>query len=811
MVQKLLLVCLLMVCQVNIQAQKTCNIWCFGKQVGLDFNYSPPKPFAGVNLNTAEGCSSIADSNGQLLFYTNGTVIWNKNHDTMFNGTGLYGDNSSTQSALIIRKPGSQTLYYVFTTDAYFKSTIYHGVSYSIVDLSKGNGLGQVIQKNKQLFPKSNEKIAATLHENGQAIWLVSPKRNTDSLYSYLLDTNGLNGPFYFKNQGCYLGLNNLLDAGIGQMKFSGKGHLAYINAIDSSKIHVLNFNHLTGQFSQSKTILHVPASPYGLEFSENGRNLFVSVSNAVYSIQFNGIYDGVEFDSCALLLYQQANYSKPFGALQLGPDANIYLASYNSPFLSVIEYVNDSLPIFKFNAVGLGNGLSQFGLPEFVQNDIYKPIDIIIPAACNGSNVTFQISHYKADSVKWDFGDGRSIVKNGPKINHVYLDSGSFNVIAYLYLNQSVDTIIKRSIYVHYIKSKTLKDSNFCMGDTFNYNINEKTINCFWSNGDTSHYFRSTVTGIYWVKLSNASCERIDTFKLTFLDKPDLYIGKDTIYCHSFNRTFKVGNQYKKYLWSTGDTIHFINVSQAGKYTITVKDSNACIASDTIDITEIEKPSIALQLDTVLCQFVHVRAFSNFKNSIYKWSTGDTSANISVTQKGIYSLRTQISDCVFWDTIHVNTLPKPDFTLGRDTIVCSTLQFKAPIIGQYLWNNLMTTSTYNVRHSEFVVLKITSNNCSAYDTIYVQFCDDVHVYIPNAFSPNKDNVNDVFEVKGFGIDSVYMQIFNRWGEIIYKGNIWNGTYQNEICMPGVYYYSIELTLHGNKNAIYKGGISLMY
>ena len=75
--------------------------WYFGNQAGIQFNLANGTVASiddGV-LSTREGCTSISDRNGNLLFYTDGTTIWNRNHDIMINGTGLLGDDSSTQSA----------------------------------------------------------------------------------------------------------------------------------------------------------------------------------------------------------------------------------------------------------------------------------------------------------------------------------------------------------------------------------------------------------------------------------------------------------------------------------------------------------------------------------------------------------------------------------------------------------------------------------------------------------------------------------------------------------------------------------------
>lgn len=88
-------------------AQNEGNIWYFGASAGLDFNSGVPIALTDGQLNTGEGCSSIADNNGDLLFYTDGMTAYNKNHTIMPNGSGLLGNSSSTQSGIIVKKPGS--------------------------------------------------------------------------------------------------------------------------------------------------------------------------------------------------------------------------------------------------------------------------------------------------------------------------------------------------------------------------------------------------------------------------------------------------------------------------------------------------------------------------------------------------------------------------------------------------------------------------------------------------------------------------------------------------------------------------------
>ena len=92
--------------------------WYFGRGAGLQFNNDGSvTPLTDGKITTEEGCASISDKSGNLLFYTDGITVYNKSHEIMLNGTGLYGDPSSTQSAIIVPDPADRNLFYIFTVD----------------------------------------------------------------------------------------------------------------------------------------------------------------------------------------------------------------------------------------------------------------------------------------------------------------------------------------------------------------------------------------------------------------------------------------------------------------------------------------------------------------------------------------------------------------------------------------------------------------------------------------------------------------------------------------------------------------------
>src|ERR1035437_2119171 len=121
-------------------AQKQGNIWYFGNHAGLNFNSGSPIPLTNgqtycpdLSSSVIEGTAVISDSSGTLLFYSNGTKIWNNHNLVMPNGDSLLGNFSSTQSSLIVPQPGSSQYFYVFTTSDFYYQNLQYGLRYSIV------------------------------------------------------------------------------------------------------------------------------------------------------------------------------------------------------------------------------------------------------------------------------------------------------------------------------------------------------------------------------------------------------------------------------------------------------------------------------------------------------------------------------------------------------------------------------------------------------------------------------------------------------------------------------------------------------
>ncbi|PKP17669.1 MAG: hypothetical protein CVU06_12920, partial [Bacteroidetes bacterium HGW-Bacteroidetes-22] len=176
-------------------AQGEWNNWYFGQKAGITFqNGSPPTALLNSNMVAGvAGVSVVSDSAGQLLFYTHGGGIFNRQHQIMLNSYGLHGYNVH-ESVVAVPLPGSSDKYYVFTNGFLTSPPSPPGytLEYSIVDMTLDNGLGGILPAFKNVIVQGAElasgAITAVRHHNNCHIWIIaqttdSPKR----FLSYLL------------------------------------------------------------------------------------------------------------------------------------------------------------------------------------------------------------------------------------------------------------------------------------------------------------------------------------------------------------------------------------------------------------------------------------------------------------------------------------------------------------------------------------------------------------------------------------------------------------------------------------------------
>jgi len=373
--------------------QETYN-WLFGQNAWIQFPFpatgSGPTSPTGSALSTGEGSSSISDSTGKLLFYTDGVTVWDKNHHIMTNGTGLNGNASSTNSALIV--PCSCGKYFIFTTDA-AENHYVKGLQYSVVDLSSGS----VVSKNTVLLQPASERVAAISDGPGK-FWVVAHGMGSNRFYAWHVTPESNCDlarvkPVISAAGTAYSGGG--YGFGQGQMKISPdhlKLAVAGFETNGSSFLELFSFNaagvvaNLSSQTIRDSTPTDMF---YGVEFSPNSKYLYATATrgyNKLYQYSALATTNNVAFTSSKTVVHDfQVQNAYQVGALQLGPDNKIYVARVLQSFLSALDMPNSLNPTYVDQAVQLASGTSSYlGLPAMVAGtfpcETPPPVDTCCP-----------------------------------------------------------------------------------------------------------------------------------------------------------------------------------------------------------------------------------------------------------------------------------------------------------------------------------------------------------------------------------------------------------------------------------------------
>jgi gliding motility-associated-like protein len=435
------LFCIFLFFCISLNAQRETANWFFGVNAGLNFNSGTPVILDNGQVNTLEGCSTISDANGALLFYSDGVTVWNRVHEIMSNGTDLIGSQTSTQSCIIIPNPGNSDIYYIFTTDvvdAYAANPNQsNGFNYSTVDMSLAGGLGAVTTKNINLLSSTSEKVSASLSSDGN-YWIVTHRNN--QFFSFKVTAAGVDTNPVTSNT-----LPNISDYRNirGSMKISPNGRKLAIahtlfEPIQAGLLYLYDFDSTTGLVSNGE-LLENDLMFYGVEFSSNSSKLYASgklFSGTTANMQLQQ-YDvnAADIPNTKYIVhnYLQAQViSSLAGSLQLGMDKRIYHSLPGSK-LSTINTANlaGAACNFDFQSVDLGFNFARFGLPASIQS-YYESI-ATIENFCFGDATSFTItSDNTITNIDWNFGDPASGSNNTSTLispTHTFSNSGSYTV----------------------------------------------------------------------------------------------------------------------------------------------------------------------------------------------------------------------------------------------------------------------------------------------------------------------------------------------------------------------------------------------
>ncbi|MFN0275226.1 MAG: T9SS type A sorting domain-containing protein [Chitinophagales bacterium] len=369
-------------------SQKNNINWFFGDSALITFTD------AGIVATKVPGYAyeasvSYSDSEGNLLFYSDGSKIYDTSKTIMSNSyldidQYISGSGSSIcQGSIVIPKPASDHEYYII-------NKVEEGLKYSKLDMLLNGGLGDIVidAKNIWIFDAGAEgkyvsqKMTATKHGNGKDWWVLFHGRSAsfsgdsiNTFYKLLVTDEGIAGPY---EQEIGLKIENIY---VGQMVFSPDGSkLAYTG---NYSLEVFDFDRCTGELIEYKKVdtINGPSfSPYGCAFSSDSKKIYVS---EIYNFGNDKIYqydlsseDDLSETKTLIYKCQVDNYG--IGQMLLGSDNRIYftIIYYNLPSaeytlwnmnLSVINNPNEAGLACDVDTatVWLGGARSITGLPN--------------------------------------------------------------------------------------------------------------------------------------------------------------------------------------------------------------------------------------------------------------------------------------------------------------------------------------------------------------------------------------------------------------------------------------------------------------
>jgi gliding motility-associated-like protein len=857
-----LLLCLLFISEEQGYAQQE-NVWIFGRKAGLDFNSSPAVPIQSEITGFGEGSASVCDNTGQLLFYTDGDTLWTRNHIPMPNGmniTGLDSDSgysatsSTSQGALIVPMPDSSNKYYLFSLSAWEQGPNLGRLYYSVVNMDLNGGFGDVEPNRRGILVDSNlsEHMTGVVGDECNVWVIVVPRFNSgqgNQFKSFEITPSGLNTtPVISTLPGLFTGylVFGRMNVAPNRKKLAIARSNAFVNI---GSLELYDFNAATGQLSNTMTLDPNYGACYGVCFSPDNLKLYVNASANNISQ-----YDLSSNNATTIINSKTLICNASFTDIKRAPDGKIYfIANETTGKLGAINLPNIIGMACQpnLNAIQLLSGTVVHGgfpnvVPVFKRDSLFKAETVT--AGCFAGSVTL-IENSNGWNHIWDDGSTgtqRSVTAPGnywvqyytaPCVFHtdtfkVTFPGGSVPVL------QIVGSCADMNNGMAWVITPTW--------DTITYVYNWR--NAVGVSLSTTDTLQQVPSGNYTLEISTSSgCDTTLSFFLSE-EQHTVNYTVDTLSCLGENLQFQntSDSYFSDFQWYFGDN----NTSQAvspgyqypfpGIYQVMLIGSGSNCIDTAIQNIIVDAPVSDLRFTKDKDNICTGRSIAFIpqtdSTAIHlSWSFGDGAAfdsdNETVnhaydsTGTKLVNLIAHFRACPdisFQDSVLVH--PLPFVNLGQDTFLCLN---GAPIFlanmaevsdgSHYLWNTGDTAQRLEIRHHGQYSLTVTSAyDCATTETIEVK--KDCYIDIPNAFTPNGDDINDYFfprQLLSRSVTKFSMQIFNRWGQLIFEtkqtnGRGWDGRFNQASQPQGVYVYLIDVEIDGSHVEQYKGNVTLI-
>jgi gliding motility-associated-like protein len=312
-------------------------------------------------------------------------------------------------------------------------------------------------------------------------------------------------------------------------------------------------------------------------------------------------------------------------------------------------------------------------------------------------------------------------------------------------------------------------------------------------------------------------------TINITFTGTEHPFsLGADTILCPGETFTVSAATPgATAYKWSNGARTESTTIRSRWDLWVFVTIDNTCDVLDTILIRYQPERKLDLGNDTIVCKGETLVLKADFGTAVYRWQDTSKQATFYVRETGYYFVEAKVGRCIDNDTIHVQFEDTLHVNLGRDTLLCNGEMYRLFPNGagpDYKWQDSSSLPFFPVTEAGHYAL-VANNSCGqSIDEIDITYQEcGCQVFLPNAFTPNGDGLNDYFRPKfRCTISNFKLSMYNRWGQIIYHTTDpqigWKGTRNGGRVTAGTYVWVMEYTIEATGRQVKKtGAVTVIY
>lgn len=368
--------------------------------------------------------------------------------------------------------------------------------------------------------------------------------------------------------------------------------------------------------------------------------------------------------------------------------------------------------------------------------------------------------------------------------------------------------------------------DHLFCVGDTailFLENENDFT-NIRWTKPNGEQVSANSLIinnislsdlGEYSVIADGSCAFEQGTIAISIFDYPLLTL-EDSISTCEETIILDAGNSAMDYLWSTEEESSTIEVNHNATFYVTACNS-ICCSTDSVHIHFHQAPLFTLSKKGDLC-VEKIVELSIITDNSFVWSTGENEATIYTETIGLFSVTVSNDICDASESIYVGieNIPKIDIITEGDLCEGQVLLSVQTTAENIIWGNGASEESIFIQTSGLYEVSVNTGLCYNSDFISVPSCP-CDIWVPNAFSPNGDGVNDYFEVFCRNpLTHYHLAIYNRVSHLIFTTDDihhqWDGKYKGKYVPIDVYIYIIEYQCEEeDARKKYKNGSVVIY